>query len=329
MIDGVSWRILADDLARAWADVAAGRPPRSTRSPTSFRTWSTAIAEATGSTPRPTTGTTVLATAGPRPRARGPLDPAVDTAATVRSHTVSLPAEVSTALLSTVPAAMHGGVNDVLLTALSGAGRWRADRGAATARAAVLQPGGPRPRGELLAGELDLSRTVGWFTAIYPVRLDPGPLRWDDVLAAGPRCGAAKSVKEQLRAVPADGLGYGVLRYLDRTRPTAGRPRRSCSTTSGRFAGGERAGLGRRGVGALREGRRPDQPRDGAGDQRARRGPAGRHRADGDAVLAGRPARRRPTSIALAELWIGGADRADPVRRRWPGTPRRTSRWSR
>jgi non-ribosomal peptide synthase protein (TIGR01720 family) len=61
---------------------------------------------------------------------------------------------------------------------------------------------------------LDLSRTVGWFTSIHPVRLDPGAADWAEVRRGGPAAGAAlKRVKEQLRAVP-EGAGYGLLRHL-------------------------------------------------------------------------------------------------------------------
>ena len=65
--------------------------------------------------------------------------------------------------------------------------------------------------------DVELSRTVGWFTSLYPVRLDPGPLDLDEALAGGPALGRAlKLIKEQLRAVPDNGLGYGLLRYLNR-----------------------------------------------------------------------------------------------------------------
>lgn len=57
---------------------------------------------------------------------------------------------------------------------------------------------------EELGGELDLSRTVGWFTSLYPVHLHP---------AVEPGA-AIKSVKEQLRSIPDRGIGYGLLRYL-------------------------------------------------------------------------------------------------------------------
>src|SRR6185295_9555046 len=70
-------------------------------------------------------------------------------------------------------------------------------------------------REEVLAN-VDLTRTVGWFTSLYPVRLDPGLLDLEEALSGGPALGGAlKTIKEQLRAVPGKGLGYGLLRYLN------------------------------------------------------------------------------------------------------------------
>ena len=70
-------------------------------------------------------------------------------------------------------------------------------------------------REEVLA-DVDLSRTVGWFTSLFPVRLDVGELDLDEALAGGAALGGAlKLIKEQLRAVPDNGLGYGLLRYLN------------------------------------------------------------------------------------------------------------------
>jgi non-ribosomal peptide synthase protein (TIGR01720 family) len=69
---------------------------------------------------------------------------------------------------------------------------------------------------EPLTAGLDLSRTVGWLTSVHPVRLDPGPEEAAGIRAGGPAAGrVVKQVKEQLRAVPGDGLGYGLLRYLN------------------------------------------------------------------------------------------------------------------
>jgi len=71
---------------------------------------------------------------------------------------------------------------------------------------------------------VDVSRTVGWFTSVSPVRIDAGSTRWDEVWAGGPALGRAlKQVKEHLRK-RSDGLGHGLLRHLnDETRePLAG-----------------------------------------------------------------------------------------------------------
>ncbi|CAM5655801.1 Non-ribosomal peptide synthetase OS=Streptomyces rimosus subsp. rimosus (strain ATCC/ DSM 40260 / JCM 4667 / NRRL 2234) OX=1265868 GN=SRIM_034035 PE=4 SV=1 [Streptomyces rimosus subsp. rimosus] len=67
----------------------------------------------------------------------------------------------------------------------------------------------------------DLSRTVGWFTSVHPVRLDLSGVDLDQAPAGGPAAGALlKAVKEQVRAVPGDGLGHGLLRHLNpRTGP--------------------------------------------------------------------------------------------------------------
>ena len=66
------------------------------------------------------------------------------------------------------------------------------------------------------SADVDLSRTVGWFTSLFPVRLDPGALDLDEAMAGGAALGRAlKIIKEQLRALPDNGLGYGLLRYLN------------------------------------------------------------------------------------------------------------------
>ena len=59
-------------------------------------------------------------------------------------------------------------------------------------------------REEVIEG-LDLTRTVGWFTSLYPVRLD--------LPESGDTGEELKSIKEQLRRVPGRGLGYGLWRY--------------------------------------------------------------------------------------------------------------------
>jgi non-ribosomal peptide synthase protein (TIGR01720 family) len=118
--------------------------------------------------------------------------------ASARSLSVSLSAEETRALLQEVPEAYHTHINDVLLTALTQAiAPWAGSR-------SLLVDLEGHGREEIFE-EVDLSRTVGWFTTLFPVLLelpeadDPGE--------------ALKSVKEQLRCIPHRGIGYGLLRY--------------------------------------------------------------------------------------------------------------------
>jgi non-ribosomal peptide synthase protein (TIGR01720 family) len=121
-----------------------------------------------------------------------------NTVASAQSLTVSLTPEETRALIHKVPAAYHTQINDALLTAVAQAfKRW-------SGRHLLVDLEG-HGREELLV-ELSLSRTVGWFTGIYPVLLE---------VAEGASAGEAlQSIKEQLRAVPQRGIGYGLLRYL-------------------------------------------------------------------------------------------------------------------
>ena len=216
VVDGVSWRILVPDLAAAWRAIAAGTVPALQPVPASFRGWALWLAGRAGD-PAVTAELSAWAAivdGGDPPLADRALDPGIDTAATVRQIAAQVPAGVTGALLTTVPAAFHGGVNDVLLAALAVAvAAWRARRGQPSASVLVDVESHGRHPGE---GGIDLSRTVGWFTSIYPVRLHPGAAGLAEVAAGGDAAGrAVQRVKEQLRAVPGDGLGYGLLRYLN------------------------------------------------------------------------------------------------------------------
>ena len=161
------------------------------------------------------------------------LDPETDHPGTRRSLAVQVPAQVCAGLLAAVPAAFHTGVNDALLAGLAVAvGWWRRRYGWSEGWSdgtAVLVDVEGHGRDEAMFPDADLSRTVGWFTSIYPVRLDAGPVDWGRVCAGGADAGlAVKRVKEQLRAIPRPGTGFGLLRYLNpRTGPelaALGRP---------------------------------------------------------------------------------------------------------
>ncbi|MER5585603.1 non-ribosomal peptide synthase/polyketide synthase [Streptomyces asoensis] len=220
VVDGVSWRVLLPDLAAAWAAVRTGRPAAPAPVEMSFARWSRLLGTRAAD---PATRdelpwwTSVLAAGAGLPSAR-PLDPARDTVATTRHLSLTLPADLTGPLLSRVPAAFGATVNDVLLTAFALAvGDWR------SRTAGTRGPGGPvlvdlegHGREEELAGGADLSRTVGWFTSVVPVRLDPGDADPADAFAGGPALDEALArIRAHLAALPASGIGHGLLRHLD------------------------------------------------------------------------------------------------------------------
>jgi amino acid adenylation domain-containing protein/non-ribosomal peptide synthase protein (TIGR01720 family) len=224
VVDGVSWRVLVPDLAAACQSIAAGDRPVLDPVDTSFRGWAELLAvQAAGAERVAELDEWVAIVDGPDPLVGGrPLDPARDVAARVVRRSWMVPAEHAASLVDRLPMAFHCGVHEVLLAALAGAvALWRG----AGAGGAVVDGAGVTPievlvdiegHGRAPMAGMDLSRTVGWFTSVHPVRLRLGDL---DVAAARSGGAAAgrllKTVKEQARAVPRDGLGYGLLRHLN------------------------------------------------------------------------------------------------------------------
>ena len=145
------------------------------------------------------------------PAALGAPDPAVDTYATAGHWSAELDGETTRLLIGAVPAAFHTGIQDILLIAYALA--WGEYSRSGDIPIGIDVEGHGRDEG--LAADIDLSRTVGWFTAKYPTVLRVGSLDWAQVCAGDAALGGVvKAAKEQLRALP-DGLGYGLLRYLD------------------------------------------------------------------------------------------------------------------
>ncbi|WP_141693646.1 non-ribosomal peptide synthetase, partial [Streptomyces sp. PTY087I2] len=218
VVDGVSWRIMLPDLATAYRAAAAGDTADLPPVGTPFRTWAQGLVEAASTEARTAeldTWTALLGTEDSQLGSRR-LDPRRDTAATARSLSVTLPPQLTEPLLTTVPAAFHAGVNDVLLTGFTLAvADWRRSRNLEGDRVLVDLEG--HGREELVPGA-DVSRTVGWFTSLYPVSLNPGvtQAQWPEVWDGGAVVGdALKAVKEQLRSLPDNGAGYGLLRHLN------------------------------------------------------------------------------------------------------------------
>jgi non-ribosomal peptide synthase protein (TIGR01720 family) len=128
-----------------------------------------------------------------------PFDPAAHIVGRAAHHVVELTPAETQALLTEVPAAYQAQMNEVLLMGIAQVmARWT---GARVLRVDVEGHGR-----EMIAPDIDLSRTIGWFTALYPLLVelpastDPGEL--------------LKAVKEQVRQVPQRGIGYGLLRHL-------------------------------------------------------------------------------------------------------------------
>ncbi|NUT28536.1 MAG: non-ribosomal peptide synthetase, partial [Streptomyces sp.] len=184
--DAASWGVLVADLAAAWE--SRDLSPVGT----SFREWARALQELA-----PTRSAELAYWKGvldrlEPPLGAGPLDPARDTRATIRRHWTTLGAD-HTATLTTA------GVQEVLLTALALAvPAWRGG----PERSVLIALEGHGREEHLLPGA-DLTATLGWFTSVFPVRLDPGAT--DHV----------RHVRDQLTALPDRGIGYGLLRHLN------------------------------------------------------------------------------------------------------------------
>ncbi|WP_243698776.1 non-ribosomal peptide synthetase [Paracoccus alkanivorans] len=215
-VDGVSWRILLPDLAQAWAAVAEGREPELAPAPTSLRDWARAL-PALAAQRRDELPLWQEMGAGDAPLGGQALDPALDTVATQQNLVTELEPEVTQTLLTRAVEWINGGVNDVLLAGFALAViRWRREQGQTGTQAAtfLLEGHGREP---ILEGA-ETGQTVGWFTSLFPLRLhldgiDPVAVMTDSDGAALDRI--LKSVKEHLRRIPDNGVGYGLLRHMN------------------------------------------------------------------------------------------------------------------
>lgn len=196
-VDGVSWRILLEDLHSLYQQLSQGGKPSLPPKTTSFKSWAERLTEYAASGDLKAE---LSYWCGVEARAALPLDHAgsANTVASARTISVSLTADETRELLQAAPVAYRTQVNEVLLTALV-----RAVTAWTGSRALLLDLEG-HGREDILEG-VDLSRTVGWFTTIFPVLLDEGD-------SQNP-LDALRLVKEKLRGIPNNGIGYGLLKY--------------------------------------------------------------------------------------------------------------------
>ncbi len=216
-VDAVSWWILLEDLNIAWALHSAGQPVELPPAGTSFARWATMLNEHARH-PDVVGQLNAWKRVTEAPAALPAARPDVDTYASAGRLSVELDAETTAMLLGEVPTAFHAGIQDILLIAFGLA--WAEFLGDTGAPIGIdVEAHG---RHEELGADIDLSRTVGWFTTKYPVSLAVAGLRWAQVVSGDTALGPIiKDAKEQLRALP-DPLTYGLLRYLNSDVDLAG-----------------------------------------------------------------------------------------------------------
>lgn len=199
-IDGVSWRILIEDLQNSYQQLSQGEAIQLPAKTTSWQTWALHLQKYSQSLKQLNYWSTQLQ----KPATAIPVDDAdgKNTVAEANTVSVSLSQQETQALLQEVHQAYRTQINDVLLTALLQTfTQW-------TGESLLFVELEGHGRKEIFA-DVDLSRTIGWFTTHYPVWLE-----WQ-----GSDLGnSLKAVKEQLRSLPNRGFDYGVLRYLSSAR---------------------------------------------------------------------------------------------------------------
>jgi non-ribosomal peptide synthase protein (TIGR01720 family) len=199
-MDGVSWRIFLEDLELLLTTVSEGKDAGLIHKGSSYRQWYQALQNY---------GNTNLVLAqlsywqqvvkGYKALPVDKGDKSQAKLSHMAEHTVNLEAEQTNLLLAEVPRVYHTEINDILLAAL-------AQTVAGFTKNELVTIGLEGHGREEIEAGIDTSRTVGWFTNLYPLQLA--------IKNENEEAELIKSVKEQLRQLPAKGIGYGVLKYI-------------------------------------------------------------------------------------------------------------------
>jgi non-ribosomal peptide synthase protein (TIGR01720 family) len=197
-VDGVSWRILLEDLQSLYSQLSYGQEPKLPSKTTSFKNWSERLQQYALSKELRDESSYWLKQSD---SASMPIDynTGENNSASAAGVSAVLNPRETLALLMEAPSAYRTQINEVLVTALAHTlAEW-------IGSPSVLLDLEGHGREEILP-DVDLTRTVGWFTTIFPVALD--------LTASEKLIERLRLVKEQLRTIPNRGIGYGVLRYL-------------------------------------------------------------------------------------------------------------------
>jgi iturin family lipopeptide synthetase B len=203
VIDGVSWRILFEDIETSYRDYKKGKTLVLPRKTDSFKTWAEHLSQYANSQSFLNEKTYWLELES---NVGEPIKKDFEVEDSTRKDTETLSFHLDKAsthlLLTRVNEAFNTEINDILLTAF-GLG---IKRTFGNDKVLIAMEG--HGREEILAG-IDIKRTVGWFTTVYPVLLD------DSYENAGNNLSRqVKEIKECFRRVPHNGIGYGILKYL-------------------------------------------------------------------------------------------------------------------
>ena len=202
VIDGISWRILLEDLESLLVQHHQKVPLQLKPKTSSFAQWTTALSQYANSQ-RAVNDLPYWQAQVNQQVPNLPVDFSADRSKNTLDSTLhvesSLDAEMTLALLTEVPKVYRTQINDILMTALvSALGRWTR-----LPEFEISLEGHGR---EDLFDDLDMTRTVGWFTSLFPVRIS---YREDEDLGQ-----TISRIKARMRSIPANGLTYGLLRYL-------------------------------------------------------------------------------------------------------------------
>jgi len=217
-VDAVSWRILLADLELAYQQLGDGDAVRLPDTTASFAVWARWLA---GHAPGLVAGElahwcdAVPAGVAALPRDHG-APAAANTYGTAATVVVHLDEAATDDLVRRVPAVTRARAEEVLVAALLRAlGDFTGEPGTCIA----MEGHGRQDLGDGSApAQPDVTRTVGWFTTLFPVRFEPPATDRGDPAAL------LEHVKQRLRAIPNRGIGYGVLRYLGGARELADQP---------------------------------------------------------------------------------------------------------
>ena len=203
VIDGISWRILWEDIENAYHQIANHKEIRLLERFNTYKDWGLALQNYARSEESKKEIPYWLSINFHSPLPRD-FDKGINTWEESKNIKVTLSRDLTHKLLQEAPRAYHTQINDILLTALTLAfNKW-------TGKKDLFLHLEGHGREDFMEESIDLSRTIGWFTTLFPVNLNLALTQKKDVTLGD----YLKTVKEQLRAIPHRGVGYGALRYM-------------------------------------------------------------------------------------------------------------------